>query len=44
LDCPGHVRVQAFENDARSWIMGIETEKLGTILQSFVYTRSLPRT
>jgi hypothetical protein len=32
------------ENDARSWIMGIETETVGTILQSFVYTRSLPRT
>jgi RHS repeat-associated protein len=26
-------------NDARSWIMGIETGKLGTILQSFVYSR-----
>jgi hypothetical protein len=31
-------------NDARPWLMGIETEKLGSILQSFVYSRSLPRT
>jgi hypothetical protein len=26
-------------NNARSWMMGMETEKLGTVLQSFVYTR-----